>query len=116
VVQRIVEGLTPIQRARFVFQGPSNSFQGLEQLIMVDRNLTFADQIREQSVATSSAEIVLMSHDVKPNSSHNRTSKRPTQGKLPVCHHCGKVGHIQRNFYARNNSRRSSVRVVSTRS
>jgi hypothetical protein len=55
MVQRIVEGLNPIQRARFVFQGPPNNIADLEQLIVVDRNFMFADQIRGQNVATCSA-------------------------------------------------------------
>jgi hypothetical protein len=36
VVERIVEGITPIQRARFVFEAPPFTFLQLEQLAVVD--------------------------------------------------------------------------------
>jgi hypothetical protein len=39
VLERILEGLTPIQRARFVFQAQASSCQQLEKLAMVDRNI-----------------------------------------------------------------------------
>jgi hypothetical protein len=39
VVGRIVEGFTPTQRARFVFQVPPSSLLQLEQLAVVDRNI-----------------------------------------------------------------------------
>jgi hypothetical protein len=51
VVGRIVEGLTPTQRARFVFQAPPNNFQQLEQLVVLDRNITYADKTRETPAA-----------------------------------------------------------------
>jgi hypothetical protein len=52
VVGRIVEGLTPIQRARFVFQAPPISYAQLELLVIVDRNITYADAVREVPVPT----------------------------------------------------------------
>jgi hypothetical protein len=42
VVERIVEGLTPTQCARFVFQAPPSTFLQLEQLAIVDRNIAYA--------------------------------------------------------------------------
>ena len=46
VVERAVEGLTPTQRARFVFQSPPSSFRQLERLAIVDRNIATADRSR----------------------------------------------------------------------
>jgi hypothetical protein len=46
VVERILEGLTPNQRARLVFQGPPNSFKQFEHLVVVDHNIAFADNTR----------------------------------------------------------------------
>jgi hypothetical protein len=43
-------------------------------------------------------------------------SKTPTQGKRPVCYYCGKVGHIQRNCFAQENSKRKSVKATTSRS
>ena len=37
VVERVVEGLTPTKRARFVFQPPPSSFRHLELLAIVRR-------------------------------------------------------------------------------
>jgi len=45
-VERTVEGITSIQRARFVFQAPPASFLQLEKLEMVDRNIAYGDQSR----------------------------------------------------------------------
>jgi hypothetical protein len=39
VVDRIVEGFTPAQRARFVFQAPLSSLVQLGHLAVVDRNI-----------------------------------------------------------------------------
>jgi hypothetical protein len=43
-VERIVGGLTSTQRARFVFQAPPSTFLQFEQLALMDRNVTYADQ------------------------------------------------------------------------
>jgi hypothetical protein len=57
-VARIVEGLTPTQRARFVFQAPPNNFQDFEQLVVLDRNITYANQTRKIPAATVRADAV----------------------------------------------------------
>jgi len=46
VVERVLEGLTPTQRARFIFQSPLSSFRQLERLAIVDRNIAYADRSR----------------------------------------------------------------------
>lgn len=43
VVEQIVEGLTPLQRTRFVFQAPPSLLLQLEQLAVVDQNIAHAD-------------------------------------------------------------------------
>jgi methionyl-tRNA formyltransferase len=108
VVQRIIEGLNPTQRACFVFQGPAVSFAQLE-FIVIDRNIAFADRTREPVAAVSSRAVKVQatSDDVTLKTLRGGTSKTPTPGKRPVCYHCRKVGHIQRNCFARENSRRS---------
>jgi hypothetical protein len=48
MVRRILEGLTPTQRARLVFQAPPSTLEKLEQLSVVDRNIAYADSTRPQ--------------------------------------------------------------------
>jgi hypothetical protein len=51
MVSRIVDGLSPTQTARFVFQEPPLSFAQLDRLIAIDRNVAYADSLRtEQSM------------------------------------------------------------------
>jgi hypothetical protein len=116
-VERIIEGLTPNQRARFVFQGQPNSFKQLGYLVVVDRNITFADNTR-QSVAVGRWDEMVHStvRDVYVNRSDHRTSKASDRSKVPVCYNCGKSGHIQRNCFAKQHSRRNSVAVVANSS
>jgi hypothetical protein len=47
IVQRIVEGITPEQRARFIFQPRPSSFQHVKDLIIADRNMAYGDQTRK---------------------------------------------------------------------
>ena len=49
-MERVVEGLTPTQHARFVFQPQPSSFQQLERLAIVDRNIAYADRSRAKPV------------------------------------------------------------------
>jgi hypothetical protein len=105
VVERIIEGLTPNQRARFVFQGPPNSFQQLEHLVVVDRNIAFADNMQQPVAAGRRDEVVQSTVcDVHVNCSRYPPSKTPDRGKVPVCYYCGKSGHIQRNCFAKQYS------------
>jgi hypothetical protein len=50
MVQRIVDGFNPSQLTRSVFQSLLPNINDLEQLIVLDRNRRFADQMREQGV------------------------------------------------------------------
>jgi hypothetical protein len=57
VVARSIEGLTPDQRARFVFHSPPNNFQQLEHLIVVDRNIALSDNTRQPAVVERKEEV-----------------------------------------------------------
>ena len=48
IVERVVDGLTPTQRARFFFQPPASSFRELERLAIVDRNIAYAVRPRAE--------------------------------------------------------------------
>jgi hypothetical protein len=45
-VARIVEELTSVQRARFVFQTAPSTFVHLDQMAVLDRNIAYADSTR----------------------------------------------------------------------
>jgi hypothetical protein len=114
VLQQIVEGLNPTQRARFVFQGPAVSFKHLDY---GRRNITFTDQTREPVVSTSRAGTEQStSDDVISHPSRTVQSKTPTQDKRPICYYCEKLGHFQRNCFARENSKRKFVKATTSRS
>ena len=113
-VARIVQGLNPIQRARFVFQAPPSTFARLEQLAVVDRNVTYADSTRaNRSVAVKPSETRLTTATVMQ--SQPRVNKSHTSGKQIICFSCGKPGHIQRNCYVRSAHRRNQARCSVTR-
>jgi hypothetical protein len=103
-VARIVEGLTPIQRTRFCFQTLPTTFVQLEQLAVIDRNVTYADQLREgaTSIGVSSVQSCENNVAVKPPNSAVRQTQN--QGNQRVCFKCVKPGHVQRCF-VRSSSR-----------
>jgi hypothetical protein len=118
IVQRIGEGLTPTQGARFVFQVPPSNFMQLEHLIVVDRNIAYADKTRKMSVSTTRAEAVVSNTSTTfvAESSRRPSSKKPLQGKLVVCFGCDKTGHFHRNCVNRFTPWRKPVVVASTQS
>jgi hypothetical protein len=102
VLERIIEGLKPNQRARFVFQGPPNSFQQLEHLVVVDRNIAFADKTRQPAVIERKEDSVQSTtRDVDRNRVCQLPSRATHRGKVPVCYYCAKPGHVQRNCFAK---------------
>jgi len=114
VVARIVQGLNPTQRARFVFQAPPSTFAQLEQLAVVDRNVIYADSTKaNRSVAVKPSETRLTTATVMH--SQRRVNKSHASGKQIICFSCGKPGHIQRNCYVRSAHRQNQARCSVTR-
>ena len=50
VVNNIIEGLAPTQRSSFVFQAMPTNYRDLDQLAILDQNLTLANQQREAEI------------------------------------------------------------------
>ena len=112
VVERIVEGNAPIQRARFVFQAPPASFLQLEKLAM-DRNIAYADQSR--AARPAGVKIGAIEWPLEPENprySHVRTSQSPMSGKFVVCYNCRKPGHTQKMCFLRLSQLRKPARHV----
>jgi hypothetical protein len=74
----IVEVLTPVQHARFVFQTVPSTFAHLDQMAVLDRNITYADSTRR--VATSAAD----DNQTSVKFSHHTISRAPVRGNQPV--------------------------------
>jgi hypothetical protein len=99
-VERIIEGLTANQRARFEFQGPPKSFKQLEHLVVVDRIITFADNTRQPVAVDRRHEVVQSTvRNDTVNCPLHPSSKTPDRVNVPVCYHYGKSGHIQRKLF-----------------
>jgi hypothetical protein len=116
VVGRIVEGLTPTQRARFVFQPLPSTFHQLEQFVVLDRNLTYADAMRHAPGTTVRAHAVrttVANSTDRPSQSAPR--RDPVSSNPVFCYYCNKPGHIQRNCYARAARNRRRSRLSSAR-
>jgi hypothetical protein len=100
VVNRILEGLTMTQIARFVFQAPPKNFEQLEHLVVVDRNMAYAEGTRqprsmmEGEMVAGRGVVAAIDHHAGTKSSTNQAS---SPSNRPVCYYCGRVGHIQRN-------------------
>jgi len=58
LVARIVERFTSNQRARLIFQSHPSTFEQLEQLAAVDRNIYFVDNYRKSRVASTTTNAV----------------------------------------------------------
>jgi len=114
VVERIVEGITPATHARFVFQAPPSLLQ-LEQLAVVDRNITYAHQMRTvQSTAVMVGVVESHPKPRDPRSACTQSSWVSRTGKLVVCFYCRKLGHIQKRCFLRLAHLRKSDRPVNT--
>lgn len=100
VVNNIIEGLAPTQRSSFVFQAMPTNYRDLDQLAILDQNLTFANRQREAEIRRDvgrRCEAVGCEgrQYVRPE------YKRPTEGRFAYaskrCYRCKEVGHLQRD-------------------
>jgi hypothetical protein len=55
IVSNIVEGLSPTQRSRFVFQLPPDNLGALDRLCVYDQNIFFSDKLRSKDTVPSSS-------------------------------------------------------------
>jgi hypothetical protein len=99
IVQRIIEGNTPNQRARFVFQTVPSSFKRLENLVIVDRNIEYADQNRKASrlELRQTTEAARKSQSNLEGSPSSRANVYYNKGAV-TCFYCQKKVHIQSMF------------------
>jgi hypothetical protein len=100
VVQRIIEGLTPMQRSRFIFQLPPSSFRQLEQLAIVERNTAYADRSREEQVSEVQIAAIESVSEPRETVRSGRGVQHPRSRKV-VCFYCRKPGHTQIRCFLR---------------
>jgi hypothetical protein len=84
-VARIVEGLTPVQRSRFVFQVPQSTYLQLEQLAVVDRNIAYAYCTRTSRAAVYSRAVQPRYTTSASEHSQKMVNKTPVSVKKFVC-------------------------------
>jgi len=95
LVARIVEGFPSNQHARLIFQSPPSSFEQLEQLAAVDRNISFVDNYRKSLVASTTTNAVQLQQGHRPIQYRtNMVNNSQLPDKRNVCFNCGKTGHI----------------------
>ena len=115
VVERIVEGFTPAQRARFVFQVPLSSLEQLEHLAAVDRNIAYADRTRTGLPTAVTVGVVEAHTQIEaPRSVHSPSRRVLRPGKPVVCFYCRKPGHVQNRCFLRLSQLRKFDRPVTT--
>jgi len=99
-VQRIIDGLTPTQHSRFIFQLPPSSFEQLEQLALVDRNIAYTDRLREEQ--SSELQIAVIEPVSEPAEIvGSRRSSQDNRSRKVVCFYCRKPGHTQNRCFLR---------------
>lgn len=118
VVERIIEGLTPNQRARFVFQPAPLSLRELERLGIVDRNIAYADRSRADRVSeVTIAEVESRADNQESGVLGRPRTTAPRQRTDIVCFYCRKTGHMQNRCFRRLSQRgKPASTVASSRS
>jgi hypothetical protein len=112
VVERVVEGLTLVQLAHFVFQAPPSSFKQLESLVILDRNTVYADHARKGTRSeVMRAALDPRNHDQQIKTSRRNTIHMPSSRKTVICFYCQKRGHVQSrcSLWLRNESKLESA-------
>jgi hypothetical protein len=111
LVTRIVDGLSPTQKARFVFQELPLSFAQLDRLIVIDRNVTYADSLRTEPSTTFQVGHVEVQNTVSQGQQDYRPPERSDSvNRRVVCFYCNKPGHIQKNCFKRQAQLRGQER------
>jgi hypothetical protein len=72
--------------------------------VIVDRNITYADAVREVPVPTGPSRAI-ESRAVTATARQVQVSKKANTGNSLICSRCGQPGHIQRYCRAKFNSR-----------
>jgi len=117
LVERIIEGLTPTQRARFVFQPPPSSFRQLEQFAIVDRNIAYAHRSRAEPASEVEFAAIESQSEHCETLGYGKRSQDPRQRKVVVCFYCRKPGNTQSRCFLRLSQRgRVAHTVKSSRS
>ena len=109
VVNNIIEGLAPTQRSRFVVQAMPTNYRELDQLAILDQNLTFANQQREAQIRSNvgrRSEAV----SCEGRQYEGPDCKRSPEGRFAYvskrCYRCREVGHLQRDCPRGSKARR----------
>jgi hypothetical protein len=100
MIARIVDGLSPTQRPRFVFQKTSVSFAQLEKLNIVDKNAAYADRLRREQIPkfqVGSAQTNYNHRQGRPNHRPLGPSDKVNNGI--VCFFCNKPGHVKSHCF-----------------
>jgi hypothetical protein len=79
VFEQIIEGLTPTQHSRFVFQAPFSTFLLLEQLTVLDRNIAYLGQVR--NLRSAKVTVSAVESDPKAWNSMTSPARSPTTTK-----------------------------------
>jgi hypothetical protein len=98
IVSNILEGLSPTQRTRFVFQSPPDNFESLDRLCVQDQNIAYSEQLRSRDTSFVPS-LSSRSNPFNQNFTHrNGTSVAGNTPPGPkTCFYCKRTGHIKKD-------------------
>jgi hypothetical protein len=100
MVTRIVDGLSPTLRARLVFQQLPSSFAQLDRLVVVERNVAYADCLRTpQPTNFQVGRVDAQNCITQEHQAHKSSQRNARLNRGVVCYFCNKPGHIQRDCF-----------------